>query len=136
MRPAIAAGALYFLAAFAAGFVLGALRVTTIVPRMGELAAVLLELPLMLAASWWFSRRILAHRTPEFSRNQALAMGAAAFVMLMAAETLLGLTAFSRPLAEQWHRLLTPQGALGLSGQVAFALIPWFQTQIRQPRHS
>ena len=47
------AGAAYFLAVFAAGFLLAPIRQFVLVPRIGEVAAVLLEAPLMLAAIWW-----------------------------------------------------------------------------------
>ena len=49
------AGAAYFLSVFAAGFLL-AIRQFVLVPRIGEVAGVLLEAPLMLAAIWWAAR--------------------------------------------------------------------------------
>ena len=42
MRRAVPAGAVYFLLVFLAGFVLGTFRVLVVLPRIGELAAVLL----------------------------------------------------------------------------------------------
>src|SRR5215831_15669476 len=55
------AGALYFGVVFAAGFVLGAVRVIWVVPRLGERTAELIEAPIMLAvtilAAQWAVRR-------------------------------------------------------------------------------
>jgi hypothetical protein len=48
MAVAAKAGVLYALAAFLIGFVIGAIRVTLIVPRLGETAAVCLEAPICL----------------------------------------------------------------------------------------
>ncbi len=49
---AVLAGVLYFGLVFALGFILGTLRVLVLEPRLGSTGAVLLELPVMLAASW------------------------------------------------------------------------------------
>jgi hypothetical protein len=46
------AGAVYFLVVFLLGFGLGTIRVLFVAPRLGQTTAVLLETPLMLAASW------------------------------------------------------------------------------------
>jgi hypothetical protein len=58
----IKAGALYSVVVFSAGFVLGALRVIWIAPLAGDLAAVALEAPIMLAFSWhaccWAAERM------------------------------------------------------------------------------
>lgn len=58
---AIKAGAIYFAAAFALGFVLGTIRVLWLAPHVGETAAVLAEQPVMLTVSWfaagWLIRR-------------------------------------------------------------------------------
>jgi hypothetical protein len=42
----------YFGIVYALGFALGTVRVLAVAPRIGELPAVLLEAPIMLAASW------------------------------------------------------------------------------------
>jgi len=52
MRNIIHAALIYFAAVFSLAFVLGALRVTLIAPKVGAMAAVALELPVVLTASW------------------------------------------------------------------------------------
>jgi hypothetical protein len=46
---ACTAGAVCFVAVFAAGFALGVLRTTVLTPAVGRLAAAAIELPIMLA---------------------------------------------------------------------------------------
>jgi hypothetical protein len=48
---AIEAGALYAITVFLIGFILGTIRVLLLAPHLGETIAVILEAPLMLAAS-------------------------------------------------------------------------------------
>lgn len=126
MRAALAGG-LYFLAAFALGFVLGAIRVLAVTPRLGELGAVLLELPFMLAASWALSAAITRRLAIPPSLPPRLAMGLIGFALLMTGETLLGLYGFGQDLDRQLAHFATMAGAIGLAGQAAFALIPLLQ---------
>jgi len=46
----------YFAIVFGVGFVLGAVRVPLLVPRLGERVAELAEMPLMFAAMPWLRR--------------------------------------------------------------------------------
>ena len=59
------AGCLYALIVFVVGFVFGAVRVLLIAPRLGETAAVSIEAPFMLAASWNLSRWISIGAAPS-----------------------------------------------------------------------
>ena len=68
MRSAAFAAA-YFIAVFAVGFALGTLRVTLVVPALGERIAELAEMPFMVAASVFFAWR--------FVRRWRLGVGAA-----------------------------------------------------------
>ncbi|MGE3976218.1 MAG: hypothetical protein AB7F94_01355 [Nitrospira sp.] len=75
--------ALYFLLVFGAGFVLGIGRVFMVVPLLGERAAELLEIPLMLgvivAAAAWLVR----HRLDHGRLSSALAVGFIALGMVL-----------------------------------------------------
>ncbi len=127
MTRALRAGAFYFAIVFAAGFVLGTLRVLVLIPRWGEVAAVLAELPVMLAISWGVCRALVAHVRVAASVGARLLMGGVAFAMLITAEFGLGAFAFGRPFADQLAALQSTAGALGLAGQFVFALVPLAQ---------
>ena len=59
MRQVFLSSLAYFGLVFAAGFVLGTLRVLLIVPLIGERYAELMEMPVMLAVSWFAASFIL-----------------------------------------------------------------------------
>jgi len=118
---ALALGLRYFAGVFAVGFALGTIRTLWLVPRVGEIGAVAMELPFMLAASWWWSRRLLA-RQPLGLSGRAV-MGGTAFGWLMIAELALAM-AFGRTPAQHFAAMVTAAGLLGLAGQVAFAALP------------
>jgi hypothetical protein len=128
MARAVRAGVAYFLAVFAAGFVLGVLRTLFVAPRVGVLAAVAIELPIILAVAWWVSAR-LQRRSTATLRDAGL-MGGTAFVLLMLAETSLSIALFGRTIAEHLSLYADADHQLGFAGQVAFALIPWLQARL------
>jgi hypothetical protein len=124
MTPTVKAAIAYTLSVFAFAFVLGALRVTLIAPALGALTAVALEVPVVLALSWIVSGRIL-NRWP-LSGNQRLGMTLLAFAILMGLELATAL-AFGQTPMQFLTTMTTPAGALGLAGQIGFALIPLFR---------
>lgn len=130
MRAA-AAGAVYFLILFAAGFVLGTLRVLVVAPRLGEVPAVLLELPLMLAASWVVCGFLARHMHVAAGFTQRAIMGFIGFALLMLAEIALGLFGFGRTFEMQLAALAAPAGMIGLAGQIGFGAIPLLQARMR-----
>ena len=122
------AGSAYFALIFSLGFILGTIRVLAIIPRIGEFAATLLELPLILTASWFVSGWLIKKLQIAPDTGSRFLMGTAAFGLTMIAEPLLGLS-FGRSLAEQWAALLRPAGLVGLAGQALFGLMPWIRLQ-------
>jgi hypothetical protein len=123
MRAVVAAAVAYFAVAFAAGFVLGAIREIVVVPRFGGLAAVALEAPLMLAISWIAASRLVRRFAVPADAGSRLVMGGLAFVLLQAAEVALATVLGTSPTAYV-TALATPRGALGFAAQVVYALIP------------
>lgn len=124
MGRALQAGALYFILVFSAGFVLGTIRTIVLVPSIGPLAAVAVELPFMLAIAWFASRAILRRLRGPQAGTPRLVMGAFAFALLILAEVALAVFGFGLPVGDAFAAMTTPAGLLGLAGQVAFALIP------------
>ena len=127
MAQAVRAGSVYFAIVFAAGFLLGTLRVFVLVPRLGETAAVLVELPVMLALCWFASRRIVAAFDVGPRASARLAMGGLAFALLMSLEVGLSLLVFRQSLTEFLAHYAAPAGLAGLAAQALFGLIPLLQ---------
>lgn len=121
MSPIVKAALAYVLPVFAAAFVIGAVRVTLVAPAVGPLIAVALEVPLILGLSWWMAGRVLG-RWPLSPWPRA-GMSLLAFVVLMLLELATGL-AFGQSPTQFLTGMSTPAGALGLAGQIGFALIP------------
>jgi hypothetical protein len=112
----------YWGAIFAAGFVLGTMRVLWLVPSLGGTWAMLAELPVMLTASW-IAARWLVRRFAIASAGQALAMGAMAFALLMASEAGLAVV-IGEGVAAWLAGMASTAGAIGLAGQVVFGVMP------------
>jgi hypothetical protein len=134
MLTASRAGLVYFLIVFAIGFVLGTIRVLVVVPRFGDTNAVMLELPVMLAASWFACRWIVARFAVPPAVAPRLTMGGLAFALLMLAELAVSVAAFGRTPGQHVATYLTPASQLGLAAQLGFALLPLLQAKLR-PAH-
>lgn len=126
------AGGIYFAAAFTAGFVIGAPRTLWLAPAIGELGAVLLELPLMLLWSWMASRWLAARFLPPQALAPRLVMGGTAFLLLMIGEFGLWTAVFAQPATTYVARYCEPTVLLGFASQVAFALFPALQLIIKR----
>lgn len=125
-------GLTLFAGVFALGFVLGVLRTLLLVPRLGELAAVAIELPLILAASWWWCGWLLRHEAGRglcVSGMRALAVGAIALGLLLLAELGLSIGLAGRSIGEHFALYAQPAHQLGLAGQCLFGLMPWLRSR-------
>lgn len=122
MRQVWLAAVIYFAVVFAAAFAMGVLRVTVMAPQIGALAAVAVEVPVILVVSWFVAGAVL--RRWPLGRRQRLAMGVLAFGILMLVETAFATMFFAQSLVGFFAAMATPPGLLGLAGQLGFAAIP------------
>lgn len=123
--PVLLAAAAYFALVFAAGFVLGVIRTLWLAPAVGPLAAVAIELPVILGVAWLACGRVL--RRWPLAPAQAAVMGALAFALLLGAEAALSLLLAGRSLADHLALYAQAPNLLGLAGQIAFAALPWLR---------
>ncbi|HXJ00933.1 MAG TPA: hypothetical protein VNH44_06905 [Micropepsaceae bacterium] len=124
MGRAVKAGLVYFAIVFVAGFALGAVRILYVVPHLGATGAVLIELPVMLVISWIACGVVVRRFAIPQHMGHRLTMGTVAFVLLMLAELALARVAFGLSPEQFVNAFATPNGAIGLVGQIAFALFP------------
>lgn len=104
MAAAIRGGILYFALVFVIGFGFGVVRQMLVIPRIGELAAVLLEVPLLLALAWPICRRVVRRCAVPPALPGRAVMGLVAFGLLMLAELLLAVTLAGQSPAQHWAR--------------------------------
>ena len=86
--PILKTSLAYAAMVFGVGFVLGAIRVTIVVPRIGMRWAELLEMPFMLAACFLAARHVVRSWGP-FEPARGLAVGLLALAWLLLAEVCL-----------------------------------------------
>lgn len=130
----IKAGLAYFALVFGAGFVLGALRVFFLVPRLGERIAELSEMPLMLAVIVVAARCVMQRFAVPFSIAARLGTGLLALALLLAAELLLAVGLQERSLADYVASRDPVSGSVYLAMLALFALMPAFIGQTDRAR--
>jgi hypothetical protein len=127
VRSEVKAALAYLTIVFSAAFLLGTLRVLVLVPWLGEMRAILLEVPVVLGISWVTCRWVM-HRyaIPEAFKSR-LTVGGLAFTLLMVLEFSFAILVFKQSSTTYFAAFLTPPGATGLIGQIGFALFPLMQ---------
>jgi TRAP-type C4-dicarboxylate transport system permease small subunit len=127
----IRAGLTYFALVFAAGFLMGAIRVPFLVPRLGPRAAELLEMPVMLIVIVYAARFIVGRYALPATARVRLGAGALALGLLVAAEFLLalGLQGLS---ATQYVASRDPiSGSVYVAMLIVFAVMPFLLARLR-----
>lgn len=123
--PALA----YFALVFGLGFLLGTVRTIFVqdAPSSERLLGVLIELPIMLGASWFLCQYVIRRFVVAPTVVDRSAMGGIAFALLVFAELLIGALLFGRTPAEHFALYRDASYALGLAAQIGFALMPLLQ---------
>jgi hypothetical protein len=128
--PALA-GIAYTVGVFLVAFVVGAIRVTLVAPRLGSLLAVVLEAPIVLAVSWRFSPWCVRRFDVSRDSSTRLLMGAVAFGVLMLLELGFSVLVFGEAVDRYLAKFASAPGVVGLATQVCFAALPWIQGRWR-----
>jgi hypothetical protein len=125
-------GLIYFALVFALGFLLGIVRTLFLqaVPGAGRLTAVLMELPIMLGASWFLCRDLTRRFAVASTVVARAVMGGLAFALLLLAELLVGALLFGRAPAEHFGLYAETSYALGRLAQIGFGLLPLIQMRL------
>ena len=129
------AGLAYFALVFALGFLLGTVRTIFVkdAPSGGRLLGVLVELPIMLGASWFLCRYVIRRFAVASTVAARAVMGGLAFVLLLLAELVVGALLFGRTPDQHLALYQDASFALGLVAQIAFALMPLVQLRLDRP---
>lgn len=120
----VKAGVTYFALAFGAGFVLGSIRVPFLVPRLGERAAELIEMPFMFVVMLLAARFITRRFSLPADALARLGAGFLALGLLAAAEIGLALSLQDRTLAEYVASRDPVSGSVYLAMLALFAVMP------------
>lgn len=126
----IKAGMTYFALVFGAGFVLGAIRVPFLVPRLGERVAELIEMPFMFVVIVVSARFITKRFALPANLLARLGAGFIALGLLVAAEILLSVAFQDRTLGEYVASRDPVSGIVYLAMLVLFAVMPFVLTRV------
>jgi hypothetical protein len=114
----------YFIVVFGVGFALGTARVLLLVPRLGVRTAELLEMPIMVAASFVAARWII-RRFRGLTTLQSLAVGLLSLSFLILAE--LGMVRLSGSSISTFVATRDPvSGIAYVVALLLFGLMPFF----------
>jgi hypothetical protein len=129
-EPKIAAGEtlavaiLYFAIVFAFAFAMGIARTLWAAPRLGSAAAVLLEIPILLAISWIVAQRLLRYK--DVALPQRAMAGAIALTLTLLSEAAFASFVRGQSVSAWAAMVMTPLGLVGLAGQAIFGAMPMF----------
>lgn len=123
---------MYFALVLGTGFILGAIRVPFLVPRLGERYAELLEMPVMFVVIVFAARYIVRRFRLPPRPSVRLAVGFAALAMSVLAELLLAAALQDRSVGQYLASRDLVSGAVYLFVLLLFALMPYLLAHIRE----
>lgn len=133
LHSALLAALSYFAIVFGAGFVLGAIRVPLLVPRLGVRMAELIEMPVMGVIIVLAARFIVRRFQLPTTAAVRLAVGGAALALLVAAELLLTVALQGQTVSAYIASRDPVSGSVYLLMLGVFALMPWGLAQMASP---
>ncbi|MEZ5961401.1 MAG: hypothetical protein R3C30_13395 [Hyphomonadaceae bacterium] len=123
------AAAIYFALVFAAGLLLGPVRVIWLEPWLGNAIAVLIETPFLVAAMWFASRAAPKLAGVRGGWPSFLAIGVVALIMQQIADLAVGFGLRGMTLRDQLAHFATPAGMIYAATLVIFALMPLIRSR-------
>ena len=118
------AAVIYFVLVFAAGFVLGPIRELILKPKLGGLAAVLVEAPLMITVMLLVAPRAKRWAGLHHGLSAGAAMGLAALALVCVAEIAASRSVRGWSISDLIAHFQTAEGIVGIALYVVFAAIP------------
>ena len=128
------AAACYFGLVFGTGFVLGAIRVPFLVPRLGVRMAELVEMPFMLVAIVLAARCVARRFALPATYGVRLSVGLLALALLVASELLLTVALQKQSIGQYIAGRDPVSGTVYLLMLVLFALMPALLAWLRTDR--
>ena len=120
----VSAGAVYFAAVFAAGFVLGTIRTLWVAPQVGTRTAELLEAPVMIAVTIFAARWVVRRWKVPSDAAPRLAIGFFGLALLLLAEFTVVLWIRGIGFREYWASRDPVSGTAYLLSLCLFAMMP------------
>ena len=114
----------YFVLVFAAGCVLGPVRVLLLEPIFGRLIATLFEGPVLIVAMIVAARFVIRWFLHSGHAVELTLVGTTAFAAVMLPDLLIGLFAFETSIGDQLLELLAPAGLVYIVLLAIFAVMP------------
>jgi hypothetical protein len=124
MFQATKAGLVYFLIVFAAGFVIGPVRILVLEPRLGPVGALLIELPIMIAVMVLAARWALARFRVPARWNAWLTMGALALALQQIGDIAVAIMLRGMTMMDHWRHFTTAEGMMFAASLIIFLLMP------------
>ena len=131
----VKAGIAYFSLAFAAGFVMGSIRVPFLVPRIGERVAELIEMPFMFIVIILAARLTAKKFALPATALVRVSTGCIALALLIAAELLLAVVFQDQSFIEYVVSRDPVSGSVYLVMLLLFAAMPLVITSLRFGRN-
>jgi hypothetical protein len=120
----LTAAFVYFILAYACGFATGIVREFLITPRTGLTLALWIELPVMVAASFWAARFVVRHFGVRNYRQERLAMGLVALLLSVLAEEIMSWVLRGVSVFTLWAHFSVFAAIANFGGLLLFALMP------------
>jgi hypothetical protein len=130
----LAAAIVYFLLVYACGFATGVAREFLVTPRTGLTLALWIELPVMVAASFWAARYVLRRFGIRNHLQDRLSLGLLGLAFLVLAEEIMSWVLRGVSVFTLWAHFSVLAAIANFGGLLLSALMP-LMIGIRAVRH-